>query len=169
MVNREELAWAAGFYDGEGCTYAREAGRRQNRGSGIGMAIQQIDLRPLERFQSAVLGVGNLRGPYQHASAKGRSPMYSWAIYNWRDANAVIGLLWEFLSEPKRQQIRESLAIFRTDPGWGRPTGRPYKGTGPTPLGMPLSGRAKQAELKEPGTEGTGSENVALVVEPQLL
>lgn len=150
MVDREELAWAAGFYDGEGCTWAREAGRRKNRGGFIGMCVQQADRRPLDRFHAAVLGIGTIKGPYSHASAKGRQPLHSWSVTNWRDANTVIGLLWPLLSKPKREQILRSVAIQRSDPGWGRKTGRPFKGTGPRPLsGPPSLGDVEPTEIEE--------------------
>ena len=55
--DREELAWAAGFFDGEGCFSYTEKAR-------YGVAtITQADIRPLDRFKTAVR-VGNVYGPY---------------------------------------------------------------------------------------------------------
>lgn len=118
------------------------------------MSVQQTDRRPLERFHAAVLGIGTIKGPYHFASAIGRQPMYGWSVTNWRGANAVIGLLWPLLSEPKRDQILRSVAIQRSDPGWGRKTGRPFKGTGPHPLsGLPPLGRIQPIQIQEPLTQ----------------
>lgn len=102
-----ELAWAAGFYDGEGSFYCRS-----NRKEMV-MEVSQVDLRPLERFFS-VAGVGSIT----QNKARGRSQ----AIYRWRsgcrnDVLDVVNKLWPYLSEPKKEQILQGYDKFLENGG----------------------------------------------------
>lgn len=108
-MNREELAWAAGFFDGEGHTRGHT---KDGRWPAPIMQVSQIDERPLIRFQAAVLGIGTIKGPRIPISVDGysRKPYWYYKTTNWRDTQTVIALLWYFLSEPKRAQIA---ACFR--------------------------------------------------------
>jgi len=94
-----QLAWAAGFFDGEGSIQLR-------RGTLLQLYVGQTDPRPLERFAAAV-GVGKVNGPYGPYPRKGRAntwkPMYAWQVGG-RKAEQVFDLLRPFLSEPKREQ-----------------------------------------------------------------
>ena len=93
-----ELAWAAGFFDGEGSIQLRK--------TGLQLYVGQTDPRPLERFAAAV-GVGKVNGPYGPYARNGTpntwKPMYAWQVGG-RKAEAVFALLQPFLSEPKREQ-----------------------------------------------------------------
>jgi hypothetical protein len=98
-MNLKELAWAAGFYDGEGCTGV-------NRGNGHAyplLQLNQTDQRPLARFARAV-GQGAIKGPYKYRARPTRSPLWVWYCGNFEGAQATIALLWPWLSEPKREQ-----------------------------------------------------------------
>jgi hypothetical protein len=97
-LDREELAWAAGFFDGEGHTSP----------DGLSMEIYQTDPRPLERFRAAVGGIGKVSGPRPPARGS-RKVSWTWDAYNWADTQAVIAMLWAFLSAPKRDQARKAL------------------------------------------------------------
>lgn len=92
---REELAWAAGFFDGEGNS-------RLNKGYGF-ISIRQVDKATLDRFQSAVLGLGHIGGPYKN---KSYAPIYSWYVSSFKDVQAVSTMLWPFLGEAKKSQLR---------------------------------------------------------------
>ena len=109
-----ELAWAAGFYDGEGCCFTRKCGQGGRADPSyaimyLGLSVVQTDRRPLERFHSAVEGVGTIvgEGPKTNAVrfAKGWKPLYRWQCQSKSDVARVIELLWSYLSEPKREQI----------------------------------------------------------------
>lgn len=83
-----ELAWAAGFYDGEGCT--------SNGYDRIRCTIGQKERTTLDRFVKAI-GFGNVRGPY----AVGNRYV---VCYNREKARIVLNMLWPYLCEPKRSQ-----------------------------------------------------------------
>lgn len=64
MRNYIERAWAAGFFDGEGCfnIVKRKSGFRPT----LQLAVSQSgSVEELERFQKAVGDVGKIYGPYQ--------------------------------------------------------------------------------------------------------
>lgn len=94
-----EIAWAAGFFDGEGSVYAT--------GKYLVLAITQADRRPLERFRAAV-SLGTVGGPYRLE----KSPYFTYraGVY---EVQPVIEKLWPLLSEPKREQIAMARAIVR--------------------------------------------------------
>lgn len=112
---REQLAWAAGFYDGEGCC-SFSNGKRAYR-----VSIVQIDPEVLLKFQAAVLGIGTLQGPYKTASMGNSRPRWQYTATG-ADAQAVIAMLWPWLGTVKREQARERLVngtfrvVWRGDP-----------------------------------------------------
>jgi hypothetical protein len=109
---REELSWSAGFFDGEGTTGL-------SKGRYARMSIHQVDRRPLDRFQSAVLGVGSVIGPYPHKNGRWQ-PIHQWRVSG-SGAQAVLAMLWPFLSEPKKEQARpvlEVMSAYFSSPTW---------------------------------------------------
>lgn len=105
-----ELAWAAGFFDGEGSCLVRKCGQGGNSRPGYFMpyvvfSLPQTDLRPLQRFQAAV-GCGTIADANSRSRvAKGWKPCWRWQAAAARDVAHVIEALWPYLSEPKREQI----------------------------------------------------------------
>lgn len=97
-----ELAWAAGFADGEGCFSVKRAtpGRRPAYPR---FDLGQTDIEPLERFIVAV-GFGKVNGPYPPRGLR-KKPKYVVTIVGDRWW-AMIDLLWPYLCTPKKDQIR---------------------------------------------------------------
>lgn len=90
-----EIAWAAGFFDGEGCTYKnnkRPAGSFQPA-----IGVGQMDREVLERLQRALGGLGRI---VRH----GNPGMWALRITNIRDCWLAHKAMWPFLSSIKRQQ-----------------------------------------------------------------
>lgn len=98
-MDTHELAWAAGFFDGEGCA---DIARNSQQKEYLRLVVRQKDRRPLERFQAAVGGVGAIHGPYSRGN-----PCPCWKVVGSR-AEQVAKLLWPYLSEPKREQLRRA-------------------------------------------------------------
>ena len=101
-----ELAWAAGFWDGEGCCFTgvRKKGYRYIAAS----VSQSLNTICLERFLAAIEGIGKIYGPYED-HRNGRSARYEWRVSRLDDVLAVKDLLWPYLSDPKRQQFDTKL------------------------------------------------------------
>lgn len=99
-----ELAWAAGFFDGEG--YCGSARRPK-------LVISQNEPETLYRFQAAV-GIGKVTGPYDYPYKK--NPFWRYSTGSIDNTNVAITKLWPYLSRPKRRQwcrvvkAREELA-----------------------------------------------------------
>ena len=116
-MNETELAWAAGFFDGEGCTFSN--GKDYPR-----LVVFQKDRRPLDRFAAAV-GFGHVRPCHSPAI---RRVGFQWVVNDWQEARKVHALLWPYLSEPKCEQANEKWDVFEArrleDPNLGQGRGR---------------------------------------------
>lgn len=95
VTNEIELAWAAGFFDGEGCFHVRKQGGNQY-GS---VKISQADPEVLERFRSAV-GIGHIYGPYTSKT----KPMWYYSCTRREDVHRICELLKPYLSSIKLKQ-----------------------------------------------------------------
>lgn len=117
--NTHELAWAAGFFDGEGTVMWR--GRKRAE---LSLVVGQSDIRPLRRFQAAVGGLGTVRGPYFQKNPK-HKPYWVFGVGSHKNTQAVVAMLWNWLSEPKREQALEAITAalphykFRAEMGKG--------------------------------------------------
>lgn len=119
-MNRDiELAWAAGFYDGEGSVWWRppsRTGERPARGGRgqLRVTIQQNDPAPLERFRGAVR-VGTVVGPYvrQRPGRQANNPFWSYQAHKAGEVVAIAGFLWAFLCEPKRAQLHAAMRSWQ--------------------------------------------------------
>ena len=115
QFDREALAWAAGFFDGEG--YVACVPRA--RGWRLVLRVDQAQPGPLYRFQEAVGGLGRVNGPYRRSNPA-HKPKWNYSVEG-HQAQAVAAMLWGFVSG-KREQMQEALR------GWkekGRSPGRP--------------------------------------------
>ena len=89
-----ELAWAAGFFDGEGSTSLLKAQR--DKYSYIRMSVSQKNPDCLHRFKNAV-GKGKI---YKSNTRD----VHSWDCYKHDEVLEVLNKLWPFLSEQKKEQ-----------------------------------------------------------------
>ena len=100
-TTREDLAWAAGFFDGEGCvTFNRSRGRNS-----IVVSIRQHHPEVLEKF-ARVVGVGKVSGPYKSGSG---GDCWSFQVSGFERCQFIAALLWEWLGTPKRDQFARHL------------------------------------------------------------
>jgi len=100
---REDVAWAAGFFDGEGGIYYYPDGSGRYT---VSARIGQKDPELLCRFAS-VVGVGNIYGPY------GSSVCHSWVAGNFEAVQHVVATLWFFLGPTKRDQAAMAFKALR--------------------------------------------------------
>jgi hypothetical protein len=102
MTRDQELAWAAGFFDGEGSTFTTV----QRKCMFICIAVQQSTNKPLNvyRFQE-IVGIGKV---YVHAG----NHAVLWRTYKHGEVRYVLELLWPYLSCYKREQGRQAFERF---------------------------------------------------------
>jgi hypothetical protein len=102
-----ELAWAAGFFDGEGCTYLSSK-TAKNKYTHISISQTEKGLECLYRFQKALGGVG-----YFH-ERKINNPNWSRSFFLYiqkqSEVEKVLKLLWPWLSEMKKSQAQKALS-----------------------------------------------------------
>jgi hypothetical protein len=104
-VNTTELAWAAGVYDGEGSASTYLPKRRKSRVRQIAVYQSGDEIPPplLFRFRAAVGDIGLIHGP-------ARGSLYQWHSKRHVVVDAVSELLWPWIGEVKRAQLRKAAA-----------------------------------------------------------
>ena len=110
-LKREQLAWAAGFFDGEGSIHSANSKLKKTYPN---VGITQVGAHGrelLERFQNAVGGIGKIYGPYKKTIAG--NPRYQWETWGFEKSQAVIAMLWEFLGPVKRAKAKKILLASR--------------------------------------------------------
>lgn len=111
-IDREALAWAAGFFDGEGHTGTGAVGQRKDGSSWRNpiMTVSQTHPEVLERFADAV-GVGKIRIA---RPARGREQqVWVWNVTGLEKVQYVTALLWPWLGSVKREQASAALLRHR--------------------------------------------------------
>jgi hypothetical protein len=102
-----ELAWAAGFFDGEGSTIARTDSARpayHQLNVTVPQGCQHGVPPVLRRFQRVMLGMGRITGP-------NGQDIYMLRFSAREEANLVLQLLWPDLGEVKRTQATHAMAL----------------------------------------------------------
>lgn len=116
-----QLAWAAGFFDGEGSTFVSA---RKDRPEylrlevSVGQSGHTGSPEVLYRFQAAVLGIGTISGP-------DGDDMYMWRANGLEEAQATVALLWRQLGLVKRAQATAALRSAWRQYATGRYVARP--------------------------------------------
>ena len=109
-VDRFELAWAAGFFDGEGWANAvAQSGRKTKQPlAQINQADPTGIPEVLARFQRAVGGLGRIGGP---SVEDGRQDLYHWTVSSRSDVELLHHLLLPWLGQVKLDEFGLALAI----------------------------------------------------------
>ena len=105
-IDRERLAWAGGFFSGEGCCHisTNTYGRKRKY---LRLTVVNTSKQALDRFYGSIGRLGGMNEvPYQRGNYK---PTYQWRVANFEEAQQVICLLWIFLSEEKKHDAKTSL------------------------------------------------------------
>ena len=111
-----ELAWAAGFFDGEGSTIARRDRARAGYRQLVINVPQSGGVSPpaaLIRFRRAMLGMGAI-------GRRNDQGVYCWRTNGFPEARAVLRLLWRHLGPVKRRQAAAALLAVRQQYATGR-------------------------------------------------
>jgi hypothetical protein len=116
LSNSHELAWAAGFFDGEGNIRAKRVRWRTRSYVYPAIFIPQIHPYALERFQHAV-GCGKVSGPYTSSQRDGiiRQPQWYYQTYGFKEVQPVVIAIWPWLGPVKRAQARAAMLASRRE------------------------------------------------------
>ena len=111
---REDVAWAAGLFEGEGTcgayygTFLTKAGERRPRKTAQAqLAIGMTDLEPLEKFKET-FGFGSIHGPYEVSG--GTKPAYKYYVNKREHVQAILAAIYPWLSPRRREQVAQALA-----------------------------------------------------------
>ena len=109
-MDNHDLAWAAGFFDGEGWT------NRKRRGVQARINQAGVDGVPevLTKFQG-IVGVGRIKGP---VIVEGKKPLYWWEATSQRDIARVASFIGPWLCPVKRSQFERTLRTSLLSVSW---------------------------------------------------
>jgi hypothetical protein len=112
VVAQTELAWAAGFFDGEGYVgkWWTNKKDRKSQTLTIRTTIHQAHPEVLRRFASAV-GVGKVRGPFKKRKERNWSPMWEYQAAC-QDTLKVADRLIPYLSPVKVRQFKDVVSAY---------------------------------------------------------
>jgi hypothetical protein len=83
----EQIAWAAGFFEGEGGVYV---GART-----VKLCVVQADREPLERFRAVFGGQGNILS--KRPNPPGKKTMYAYYVQRRRQVEVMVEQMWPWL------------------------------------------------------------------------
>lgn len=121
--NAMELAWAAGFFDGEGTCVAylgKRKGRTGPERLRPRMSITQHGMEAipevLARFHRAVGRLGRISGPHAVGYATSRwLTRWTWSTTKNAEVRMIFELLDPYLSSIKREQVGAALQRYELD------------------------------------------------------
>lgn len=100
-LDRMELAWAAGFWDGEGCVTVC---RRKEYTWALRAEVGNSWYTNLERFQNAVGGLGKIDRLNKREDH--HKTYFIWRATSFEAMQAVMCMLWPMISYEKRAQFK---------------------------------------------------------------
>ena len=101
---QEEAAWAAGFFDGEGCVRVEGHPRRPAVKMELSQASAAAVPETLERFRW-IVGAGTVSGPRIVASPWSKLPQYRWTLTRFAEIERVVALLYPYADVVKRERM----------------------------------------------------------------
>ena len=122
----EELAWAGGFFDGEGSTCLDKHRTHEGFFAPVIYVPQaaEIGTAPeLIRFRDAI-GLGNISGVRR--AKPPRKPYRRLRVYTLQKVQLAVHLLWPFIGEVKRGQAQRVMKVMHAQPDM--PRGNPAFG-----------------------------------------
>jgi hypothetical protein len=96
-VCTEDLAWAAGFFEGEGCFSGK-------------IIVVNTDLEPLQKL-FGIFKFGTIKP--RKITLPRHKPQWKWEVWNFQHIQFIVGSMWKWLSEKRKQQATRLLEAMR--------------------------------------------------------
>lgn len=106
-ISREDLAWAAGLFEGEG-SFSIHNARSGNPVASLIITDEDV----IRKFHS-VIRIGSVAGPYVNKEHPEWKPKWQWRASGFHVVQAVVALLWHWLCSRRRARAVEVLAVSR--------------------------------------------------------
>lgn len=104
---RENIAWLAGLFEGEGCIslrdYITDPGPRFN------LIVKMTDEDVIQNVRR-IAGMGEIGGPYEEKS--GTKPCWRWSAWNNQNCMALIYAMYPFLCGRRRAKIAAMIDMW---------------------------------------------------------
>lgn len=109
MERNEQLAWAAGFFDGEGCFTASpgQANRQGVQRRYLKLQVAQKNPELLYKFKD-IFGYGEV---YRYVRKSNGEPMHTYALGNVERVVGAASELWPYLGEQKKADFKRCLRL----------------------------------------------------------
>ena len=106
IISADEIAWTAGFFDGEGCVCIHPINK--NSTYHLYVTVAQVDIRPLLFLKEKFGG-----GIYFHNRGKpNNQPSYQWATSGWKALN-FLNLIVKHL-KVKKEKAEKAIVFQNT-------------------------------------------------------
>lgn len=105
-LDREEVAWAGGLFEGEGCFTCDKHNRS------LSARISMTDEDPVRRVYHALGGMGYIISAQRVKNT--RKLVWTWGCAGYEKFQAVVAMLWPWLGERRRKRAAELLGLTRT-------------------------------------------------------
>jgi hypothetical protein len=103
--SRENLAWAAGIFEGEGSIFVHPVKKNS-----VYLKISMTDEDVLRKFH-AIVGLGTICGPYRRLDYK---PQWQWACAGGKQVQALLAAFWCFLGDRRKSKAVEAINRIST-------------------------------------------------------
>jgi hypothetical protein len=129
MISSTDIAWAAGFLEGEGSF----VGGKQSQ---VTVSAVQVEIAPLERLVGMC---GGYLKQYRYKPGRAASPFWRWTV-NGQRAAEVAFTVYTWMSPKRRRQIERMVLVWRNAPGSHNarkthcPKGHPYDAVNTRPI-----------------------------------
>ena len=112
MATEAEIAWAAGFYEGEGTFFVRRSRGRDvpSFPNGLVLTICQHNEEPLLKFHG-IFNLGHIYGRIRRGKH-----VWWYSVSRTTDALHIAELMWPLLSERRQEQILDAVDEFASVP-----------------------------------------------------
>jgi hypothetical protein len=104
---RENIAWLAGLFEGEGCIYIKDDANH------VRMHFHATDEDVLRKFRD-IAGVGHVGGPYQRYHKDGRpyKPVWRWEVSHAKQWYPLLMTMWPWLGERRRAKAADAVKVM---------------------------------------------------------
>lgn len=105
-MTNEDYAWAAGFFEGEGCLHLNIAHRSYGMYTYLTLDVSNTDLEVLDRFRN-IVDCGTVRSEKSGIKHFGKKQMYRFSVSSRKDVAKILGFIEPWLSTRRKERLMQ--------------------------------------------------------------